>query len=179
VFLVIGLVLAAALAIGLFTSLGTGKKSGAPSAGSPAPAFTLGLLGGGGQAGTPADGGGNGRPAVLLFFASWCSPCQSEIPAVAALYRQQVADHGPLAKVSLLGVDGLDPTGSALAFVHKSGVTFPVVADEQYAVTEGKYDFTGEPEAVFIGPDGTIDHITYGPVSTRALLAWARSLPTH
>ena len=76
----------------------------------------------------------------------------------------------------MIGVDGNDPTSDALAFVHKSGVTFPVAADPDYQVTEGLYYFTGEPDAVFINGNGTIAHIARGPVTRSELLTWERRL---
>jgi len=180
IFLLVGLVLAAGLAVGLFTGVGT--KSGSTSAGGPphpgsaAPSFTLSRLGGPGQVGTPSDGGGNGRPAILLFFASWCPPCTSEIPALAAAYRQDRASGGPLSKVAVLGVDGSDPKTAATAFVKGAGVTFPVAVDGSFQVTEGLYWFNGDPGAVAITADGRIAHIVHGPISADTMAAWAREL---
>jgi len=171
VFLVVGIVLATALGVGLFTSLGTPKQV-VPTVGAPAPAFSLPPLGGGARVGTPANGGGDGKPAVLVFFASWCTPCQTEVPAIAAVYRHQVAG----GRVAVIGVDGNDPTGDALKFVHESGVTFPVAVDPYYQVTEGLYYFSGDPDAVFINGNGTIEHIVRGPITRSELVTWERRL---
>lgn len=171
VFLVVGIVLATALGVGLFTSFGTPKPA-VPTVGAAAPAFSLPLLGGGGKVGTPANGGGDGKPAVLVFFASWCTPCQTEVPAIAAAYRHQAGS----GRVAVIGVDGNDPTSAALAFVHESGVTFPVVVDPDFQVTEGLYYFSGDPGAVFINGNGTIDHIVRGPITRSDLLTWERRL---
>lgn len=170
-FLVVGVVLATGLGIGLFTSLGV-PRAAVPAVGAAAPTFSLSLLEGRGSAGTPADGGGSGKPAVLLFFASWCTPCQSEVPAIADVYRGQPGS----SRVPVIGVDGQDPRNKALAFVHRSGVTFPVAVDPDYQVTEGLYDFTGDPDAVFINGNGTIAHIVHGPITASQLLAWERRL---
>jgi cytochrome c biogenesis protein CcmG, thiol:disulfide interchange protein DsbE len=171
IFLAVGIVLAAALGVGLFTSFGTTTQS-VPAVGSVAPAFTLSVLGGSGMVGTPADGGGGGKPAVLVFFASWCTPCQAEIPAIAATFRHQ----SKKSRVQVIGVDGEDPVNQALRFVHSSGVTFPVVADSDYQVTEGLYYFRGDPDAVFINGNGVIAHIVRGPITSAELLTWEHRL---
>lgn len=165
--MVAGIVVAVGLGIGLFSSLGT-PKSVVPTVGQSAPVFSLGRLGGGARIVVPADGGGGGRPVVLVFFASWCTPCQTEIPTIASIYRHQSGS----ARVGIIGIDGNDPTADALAFVHRSGVTFPVAADPRYAVTNGLYYFTGDPDAVFVNGDGTIAHIVRGPVTRDELLRW-------
>jgi len=180
VFLLVGVVLAVALAVGLFTGVGTGGTGpgGRPQAGGAVPSFSLPRLGGGTAVGVPADGGGGGRPAVLLFFASWCGPCQTEIPAVAALSHRQEVSHSPLAKVALIGIDGSDPTADALRFVHHSGVTFPVGVDTAYAVTQGLFYFTGLPDAVFVNGDGTIAAVHQGVITTTLLVEWEHRLLT-
>ena len=170
-FLVVGLVLAAVLAVVLFSSLGS-SGSANPVVGSPAPAFSLGALSGRGTVGIPADGGAGGRPVVLVFFASWCPPCRSEMPALARAYRDQP---GPR-RVAIVGVDGMDSAAAARRFVRASGVTFPVAADTRYSVTEALYALTGEPDAVFVEGDGTIARIVHGPITAGQLLAWERAL---
>lgn len=175
-FLGIGVVLATALGVGLFSTRGSGSKSGLPRAGDQVPAMSMARLGGGSPVTVPGNGGGNGKPAVLLFFASWCTPCTKEIPALAHAYRAEQAAHSRLASVPILGVDGNDPTTSALAFVRKAQVTFPVGVDPDYSITEGKFGFTGLPEAVFVRKDGTIAAIHYGALSPAALRTWQHRL---
>ena len=84
--LLIGSVIAAALAVFLFVGLGSDSGGGlqAPAAvGSAAPDFTLPSLTGGPP--VQLDGVGKARhhPVVLNFFASWCVPCQQETPLLA------------------------------------------------------------------------------------------------
>jgi thiol-disulfide isomerase/thioredoxin len=176
VFLLIGVFLAGALAAGLFTGVGSPSGPSHPQAGTAVPSFSLPRVGGSGKVGVPADGGGDGRPAILLFFASWCVPCQKEMPAVAATYRDQQAGGSRLARVAVVGIDGNDSSSSALAFLHSSGVTFPVGADHTYTVTQGLFHFTALPESVFVEADGTIAAIHYGALSTAAFVRWEHKL---
>ncbi len=181
IFLVVGIVIAAALAAVLLAlrSSATSTASGTTAAGvgRPAPHFSLPALGATGKkVGVPVDGGGGGRPAILLFFASWCPPCQRELPALATTYRRQQKEHSRLAKVAVIGIDANDPTPNALAFVRSSGVTFPVGADVSFAVTQTLFDFSHLPESVFVAGNGTIAGIHLGPLSPGRFASWERTL---
>ena len=168
-FLVVGVVLAAALGVGLFTSVGTsqgtpGSGSGGPYAGGPVPGFTAPNVGpvGGSQVSIPADGGSGGTPAVLLFFGNWCPSCHQELPPLAAQVRWDAAAGGSLARIHVIGVDSEDSRSSARSFIKSSGVTFPVAYDPDISITSGLFYFTGDPYAVFVRGNGTIDRIVRG-----------------
>ena len=118
--------------IGLFTSLGANQSGGgAPHAGGPVPSFTRPNVGPSGpsQVSVPADGGGDGTPAVLLFFGAWCSSCHQELPPLAAVVRRQERAGGALSRIRVLGIDSFDNTSTAKSFIHSAGVTFPVASD--------------------------------------------------
>jgi thiol-disulfide isomerase/thioredoxin len=159
--------------VGLFTSLGTSPSStSAPREGGPVPAFTQQNIGPSGPArvSVPSDGGGNGRPAVLLFFGNWCPSCHQELPPLAAAVRQQDHAGGALARIRVIGVDSEDAVSSARSFIHSAGVSFPVAYDPQADVTSGLFYFTGDPYAVFVRGDGTIAKIVRGAVLTPSSL---------
>jgi peroxiredoxin len=177
-FLIVGLVAAAGLAIGLFTGVGTGGTASRPVVGGPAPTFSLPRLGGTGTVGTPTNGGGNGHPAVLLFFGNWCPSCHTELPALASAIHTQQQSGGPLARVQVIGVDDFDRTADAQAFIQSSGVTFPVGFDPTAVVTNGLYYLPGDPAAVFIEGNGTISAIKYGPITVDQLTTLAKKLAT-
>jgi thiol-disulfide isomerase/thioredoxin len=165
IFLVVGLVLAVALGIGLFTSVGTNQKSsGGAYQGGPVPAFSAHNIGTSGpsEVAVPSDGGGHGTPVVLLFFGSWCSSCQAELPPLAATVKRQEAAGGALARIHVIGVDTLDSPSNASAFIAKEGVTFPVAFDPDAAITQTAFHFEGDPYTVFVRGDGTIAKIVPG-----------------
>jgi len=163
--MVIGVGLAALLGLILFRGLTTRPGNPFPSVGTPAPAFSLVSTGGIAHVGTPADGGGFGTPAALLFFGAWCTLCQSELPPLASAVRDQESGSSPLKKVAVVGVDSIDSPSQAAAFAASSGVTFPVGSDGDAEVTSSLYGFRGDPYAVFISGNGTIVAIHRGPLS--------------
>lgn len=171
VFLLVGLVLAVGLGIGLFTSIGTPAKSGIPQVGGPVPSFSAPRLNGSGTVQVPADGGGGGTPAVLLFFGDWCTACHTELPPLAAAVRHQEAARGPLAKVRVIGVDSEDTRQDGMAFVTASGIEFPVARDPDIAITNGDFYFEGDPYAVFVKGNGSISAIVPGPLSVARFTA--------
>ena len=116
VFLLIGIVLAVVLGVFLFTGLGTSpSSSGAPHEGGPVPSFTASNIGpvGSSRVSVPGDGGGNGTPAVLMFFGAWCTSCRQELPPLTAAIRRQNQAGGPLARIRVIGVDSFDSASVA------------------------------------------------------------------
>ena len=176
IFLVVGLVVAVALGIGLFTSIGTNASSGPPHQGGQVPSFSAARLNGSGTLQVPGDGGGAGTPAVLLFFGSWCSSCHAELPPLAAAVRRQEDEGGALGKVRVIGVDSEDTKSVGEAFVAQSGIRFPVVRDPALAITSGDFYFDGDPNAVFVRANGTISAIVPGALSVAKLTAEEKKL---
>ncbi|NYI41405.1 redoxin domain-containing protein [Demequina lutea] len=113
----------------------------------PAPALTLPVLG---DTSTKASIAGTpGSYTVLNFWASTCSACVQEMPALEKAH-QALGN-----SVAFVGVDIADPTGAAAAFARTSGVTYPLVVDAN-GTASGTYRVPGLPFTAIIGPDGTL-----------------------
>ena len=69
-----------------------------------------------------------GRPVVVNFFASTCSPCIKEMPAFDAVFRE-VGD-----EVAFLGLAVQDRPEAALELVEDTGVTYPTALDPEGSV---------------------------------------------
>jgi thiol-disulfide isomerase/thioredoxin len=172
----VGLVVAAVRGVGLFTAIGTNKNSGPPRQGGPVPSFSAPRLNGAGTVGVPADGGGGGTPAVLLFFGEWCTICKTELPPLAAAVRHQAESGGALGQVHVIGVDSEDSRSIGQAFVKSTGIGFPVAFDRNIAVTSGAFYFEGDPHAVFVRGDGTISALVNGSISVARFTAEEKRL---
>jgi cytochrome c biogenesis protein CcmG/thiol:disulfide interchange protein DsbE len=140
----------------------TGETALSP--GDPAPAFSLPPL----EAGRPrvSLSGFRGRPVVLNFFASWCPPCRTELPAFQAASRRYGG------RVQFVGVDVGDTSAAARQLVGDTGVTYPVGVDPDYRVAGGRYQLLGMPTTVFVNADGTVAGSVTGQVGQPRLEAW-------
>ncbi len=104
------------------------------------------------------------RASVLIFFASYCGPCQGEMPKVARYLRS----HDP-SPVEVVGVDAIDVRSSAQAMVRRDGVTFPIAFDPSGTVTHGVFGFGQIPESVFVSAAGVVRKVYYGAIPQRQL----------
>lgn len=108
-----------------------------------------------------------GKPIVLNFWASWCGPCQQEMPHFEKAYPEYEDD------VTFLIVDLADgvreSTDSGKAFIEESGYTFPVYFDTK---SEGAvaYGITSIPTTFFIDKDGDIVTKYSGSLTEKKLL---------
>jgi thiol-disulfide isomerase/thioredoxin len=102
--------------------------------------------------------------AVLIFFASFCGPCKSEMPKVAKYLR-----HHNEGSIRVIGIDALDSRGPAKTMVKKSGVTFPIAFDPNGTVTTGIFQFAYGPETVFVSANGILKQVYYGAIPKNVL----------
>jgi cytochrome c biogenesis protein CcmG/thiol:disulfide interchange protein DsbE len=130
-------------------SLAQGKRVEAPSADLP-------KLGSGGT-GSLADE--KGKVVVLNVWASWCGPCQSEMPLLQRTH-DKIASQGGL----VLGIDTQEPPEKALEFLSEKKITVPSLRDRDREYGR-KFGITGYPETFLIDRDGKVAALKRGPVT--------------
>jgi cytochrome c biogenesis protein CcmG/thiol:disulfide interchange protein DsbE len=121
----------------------------------PAPAFDLRHLSG---TGSTSLSDLRGKVVVLNIWASWCDPCRAESPLLERWHRRMSARGG-----TVVGVDVLDVTTDAQAFVRDFGLTYPQLHDKEDSL-RSDYGATGVPETAVIDRRGRIAAVRRGPV---------------
>jgi cytochrome c biogenesis protein CcmG/thiol:disulfide interchange protein DsbE len=90
-----------------------------------------------------------GRPALINVWASWCTPCRREMPALAAAHRP-FGD-----RVAFLGVNHQDARDLAVELLDETRVTYPSGYDPDGSVARD-YGLFGMPTTIFVAADGEL-----------------------
>jgi len=140
----------------------TDGKIPAPRTGFLAPQFTLYN-----QQGQPVRLSDlRGRPVLINFWASWCTPCQAEMPAMQKVY-QDYQDQG----LEILAVNTTyqDDPQAVASFVQEHSLSFPILLDTD-ATAAGQYQVRALPTSFFVDADGIIRDVVVGGPMAEALL---------
>src|SRR5438105_1574557 len=145
--------LAAAVAAAL---LGFGlAASRSPSIGRLAPALPRERL-----AGPPVQA--TARPALVVFWASWCEPCAREAAAVERFSLTRMA------RGRVIGMDWSDTLSGARSFIRRHAWTFANVRDAE-GTAGNAYRIVGLPTSFVLDASGHIRAELRGPPDERSL----------
>ena len=145
-------------------STGSSQTEGSASSGAeetvlvPAPDFTL------------TDQYGNthtlsdykGKTVFLNFWATWCGPCQMEMPEIQAMYEDYGENQGDMVVLGVANPKSADhPTSQDVSqaeveqFLADRGYTFPVLMDTAGELF-GMYGIRAFPTTFMIDDDGNV-----------------------
>jgi peroxiredoxin len=124
----------------------------AADAGGPAPAFSLAAVDGGQGALSQYKG----QVVMLNFWATWCGPCQQEMPLLDQMYRK----YKP-AGFTLIGVNVDKDAPPVKDLLARKPVSFPVLLDPASQVSKA-YHVDEMPSSVLIDRKGEIRYIHRG-----------------
>jgi thiol-disulfide isomerase/thioredoxin len=104
-----------------------------------------------------------GKVLVLNIWASWCSPCRAEAPAL-----QELSMKHP--EVQFLGVLTRDSLVAARAFVERFGIQYPSLVDDAILLKfHGQLTPNAIPTTLIIDTQGRIAARVSGEVTYSAL----------
>jgi thiol-disulfide isomerase/thioredoxin len=127
------------------------------------PDVTLPCLGGGPDVNVSSLRG----PMVVNLWASWCGPCRQEMPIIQSFHHK----YGD--RVPVLGIDYQDVQPlAAMQLARKSGVTYPLLADPQAALSAASPlpVIHGLPMMVLIDQSGRIAYKKFIAIKSLAQL---------
>ncbi|WP_405429140.1 TlpA family protein disulfide reductase [Micromonospora sp. NBC_00617] len=159
---------------GAATPAAPGSGTTAPDSGVATPA-TSGAAPGGGQAlpeltlpcftgGAPIALRDVAGPAVINVWASWCPPCQKELPAFQRLSERAAG------QLQVLGVNSRDTRSAARSIGEDFGIRFPVLVDQGEAL-QRELERMFFPMTIFVDADGRVRHIDVSGALDDAQLA--------
>lgn len=90
-----------------------------------------------------------GKVVLLNFWATWCSPCVEEMPALEKIHKEYED------QVKVIAVDCGEDKEVVDSFMQENGYTFSVGYDEKNEISR-KYPVTGIPYTLIIGTDGIV-----------------------
>jgi thiol-disulfide isomerase/thioredoxin len=105
---------------------------------------------------------------LVNFMATWCPPCQAEMPQLVAFVKQ----HARAGDATVLTV-AYDPTdvGALKSYLAARKADWPAVDDPAASVS---YGVTGLPSSFLIDPGGTVYAYVPGEVTASELDSWLR-----
>ncbi len=112
-----------------------------------------------------------GHVVLLNVWATWCGPCEAEMPSMERLHRS-FADSG--LRIVAVSIDDPGNEAAIRDFIKRYDLTFEILHDPTKRIID-QYRTSGVPETFVIGRDGVIRRKTYAQdwntPANRALVA--------
>ncbi|MBV8245802.1 MAG: TlpA family protein disulfide reductase [Candidatus Eremiobacteraeota bacterium] len=108
-----------------------------------------------------------GHPVLLVMFATWCAPCNEEMPHIVNIAQSYEA-----AGLYTVAVNFREKDNPVRDFRKKFGITFPIAMDEDGAFTDvlqGGNGSIGIPSLLLIDKAGYLSCYTAGGLDEATL----------
>lgn len=104
-----------------------------------------------------------GQPVLINFWATWCGPCRTEMPAIEAAYQKYKSEG-----LAVLAVDSDESEQEVIDFGNSLNLTFDLLLDPGNSVND-LYRIRAYPSSFFIGRDGMVVALQIGTMSEAQL----------
>ena len=101
-----------------------------------------------------------GKIVLLNFWATWCKPCTTEMPAMQTIY-DKLRNKGFV----VLAINELEDEAKVREHIKQFGHTFPVLMDRDNKVAN-QFGVFGLPVSVFIDQEGRVQEYLKGGLLT-------------
>jgi cytochrome c biogenesis protein CcmG/thiol:disulfide interchange protein DsbE len=105
----------------------------------------------------------SGKPVLVNFFASWCTPCLAEHPLLTRLKEREGA--------TVIGIAWKDKPEATRAWLAKLGNPFARIGFDQDGKLALDWGLSGVPETYLIDSRGIVRLHFRGPLTERDLSA--------
>jgi peroxiredoxin len=131
------------------------QRVGRPLPGQPAPDFTLNLLDGSMLALSEL----RGQVVVVNFWATWCPPCEDELPDLQAVWTEYQAQG-----VVFVGIAFQEEEVAVREMASRFGLTYALGLDLGDRISTA-FGITAVPETFVIDAQGQVAYVHIGPVT--------------
>ncbi len=133
----------------------------------PAPALSLSDLNGAVHALTDY----RGQVVLVNLWATWCPPCQAEMPVLQKYYENHRQDG-----FTVVAIEDGEPSSEVRSFVQQYGLTFPVLLDPSHKATDQAFKTASLPSSYVVSRDGQVRLAWYGAISEANLEKYVTAL---
>lgn len=110
-----------------------------------------------------------GQGVFLNFWATWCKPCEREMPYIENQY-QQFKDQG----VQVLAIDSGETDLVVNRFIDRKGLNFPVMIDD--GAVQATYGINPLPITFLIDKEGNVVRIHTGELTEETVRAFMEQI---
>ena len=111
----------------------------------------------------------HGHPILINFWATWCEPCQVEMPYIEEAYEK----FGP--DLVVLAVNADEPADKVQAFVSDLGLKFNILLDSGSKV-QAQYRVTAFPTTYLVDREGIVKVQHIGTLSRSQLFSYLQQV---
>jgi len=108
-------------------------------------------------------GEAHGRPVVINFWATWCGPCEAELPVKKRLAREFEGTARFLGINLTTSEAGVD---EVRRYAREHEINYPVLLDVRGAVQQ-RYGVRGTPTTYIVDSEGGVAHKFMGAMNYR------------
>lgn len=112
-----------------------------------------------------------GKPIVINFWASWCGPCRSELPA----FDKVAKENGGQVHFLMVNLLSGETETKVKEFVQKENYSFPLYFDNT-GTAASTYNVSSIPVTVFIDAQGKVRKSQVGAMSEIVLKSYVAEL---